>query len=90
MPRRSASTWSSSHLPVRLSDQVTLFGDSAFRRFRYEHGVYDLIYQRCRSAPCLTRFAEYSEEWFVLLAAHIGAAIFHHAIRKDGTLMRML
>lgn len=26
----------------------------------------------------------------LLLAAHIGAAIFHHAIRKDGTLMRML
>jgi cytochrome b561 len=26
----------------------------------------------------------------VLLAAHIGAAVFHHAIRKDGTLMRML
>jgi cytochrome b561 len=26
----------------------------------------------------------------VLLVAHIGAAIFHHAIRKDGTLMRML
>ncbi len=26
----------------------------------------------------------------VLLAAHIGAAIFHHAIRRDGTLMRML
>jgi cytochrome b561 len=25
-----------------------------------------------------------------LLAAHIGGAIFHHAIRKDGTLMRML
>lgn len=28
---------------------------------------------------------------FVLaLGAHIGAAVFHHAIRKDGTLMRML
>ena len=26
----------------------------------------------------------------VLLAAHIGGAIFHHAIRRDGTLMRML
>jgi cytochrome b561 len=26
----------------------------------------------------------------MLLAAHIGAAIFHHAIRRDGTLMRML
>ncbi|MBR0673674.1 cytochrome b [Neoroseomonas soli] len=26
----------------------------------------------------------------VLLAAHIGGAIFHNAIRKDGTLMRML
>lgn len=26
----------------------------------------------------------------VLLAAHIGAAVFHHAIRRDGTLMRML
>ncbi|MBW6399925.1 cytochrome b [Roseomonas sp. HJA6] len=26
----------------------------------------------------------------VLLIAHVGAAIFHHAIRKDGTLMRML
>lgn len=26
----------------------------------------------------------------VLLVAHVGAAIFHHAIRKDGTLMRML
>lgn len=26
----------------------------------------------------------------LLLAAHIGGAIFHHAIRKDGTLMRML
>lgn len=26
----------------------------------------------------------------VLLGAHIGAAIFHHAIRRDGTLMRML
>lgn len=26
----------------------------------------------------------------LLLAAHIGAAIFHHAIRRDGTLMRML
>lgn len=26
----------------------------------------------------------------VLLAAHIGAAIFHHAIRRDGTLMRVL
>ena len=26
----------------------------------------------------------------LLLAAHIGAAVFHHAIRKDGTLMRML
>jgi cytochrome b561 len=25
-----------------------------------------------------------------LLAAHIGAAVFHHAIRRDGTLMRML
>lgn len=28
--------------------------------------------------------------FLVLLVAHIGAAIFHHAIRKDGTLMRML
>jgi cytochrome b561 len=28
--------------------------------------------------------------FLILLAAHIGAAIFHHAIRKDGTLMRML
>jgi len=26
----------------------------------------------------------------VLLVVHIGAAIFHHAIRRDGTLMRML
>ncbi len=26
----------------------------------------------------------------VLLAAHIGGAVFHHAIRKDGTLLRML
>lgn len=26
----------------------------------------------------------------VLLAAHIGGAVFHHAIRRDGTLMRML
>lgn len=26
----------------------------------------------------------------LLLAAHISGAIFHHAIRKDGTLMRML
>ncbi len=26
----------------------------------------------------------------VLLAAHVGGAVFHHAIRKDGTLMRML
>ncbi|NKE45851.1 cytochrome b [Roseomonas frigidaquae] len=25
-----------------------------------------------------------------LLAAHIGGAIFHHAIRRDGTLLRML
>ncbi len=25
-----------------------------------------------------------------LLCAHIGAAVFHHAIRRDGTLMRML
>jgi cytochrome b561 len=25
-----------------------------------------------------------------LLAAHIGGAVFHHAIRKDGTLLRML
>lgn len=25
-----------------------------------------------------------------LLLAHVGGAIFHHAIRKDGTLMRML
>lgn len=25
-----------------------------------------------------------------LLAAHIGGAIFHHAIRRDGTLMRMI
>ncbi|MBR0656217.1 cytochrome b [Plastoroseomonas arctica] len=25
-----------------------------------------------------------------LLAAHIGAAVFHHAIRRDGTLLRML
>jgi cytochrome b561 len=28
--------------------------------------------------------------FLVLLIAHVGAAIFHHAIRKDGTLMRML
>ncbi len=28
--------------------------------------------------------------FLLLLVAHIGAAIFHHAIRKDGTLMRML
>lgn len=26
----------------------------------------------------------------VLIAAHVGAAIYHHAIRRDGTLMRML
>jgi cytochrome b561 len=26
----------------------------------------------------------------VLLAAHIGGAIYHHAIRRDGTLLRML
>jgi len=26
----------------------------------------------------------------VLLAAHVGGAIYHHAIRRDGTLMRML
>lgn len=26
----------------------------------------------------------------LLLATHIGAAIFHHAFRRDGTLMRML
>lgn len=26
----------------------------------------------------------------VLLVAHVGGAIFHHAIRRDGTLMRML
>ena len=26
----------------------------------------------------------------VVLAAHIGAAVFHHAIRRDGTLLRML
>ena len=26
----------------------------------------------------------------VLLVAHVGAAVFHHAIRKDGTLMRIL
>lgn len=26
----------------------------------------------------------------VLLAAHIGGAVYHHAIRKDGTLLRML
>jgi cytochrome b561 len=25
-----------------------------------------------------------------LLAAHVGGAVFHHAIRRDGTLMRML
>ena len=25
-----------------------------------------------------------------LLAAHIGGAIFHHAIRRDGTLLRMI
>jgi cytochrome b561 len=25
-----------------------------------------------------------------LLAAHIGGAVYHHAIRRDGTLMRML
>ena len=28
--------------------------------------------------------------FLVLLVAHVGAAVFHHAIRKDGTLMRML
>ncbi len=28
--------------------------------------------------------------FLVLLIAHIGAAIMHHAIRRDGTLMRML
>ncbi|MBR0684232.1 cytochrome b [Roseomonas eburnea] len=28
--------------------------------------------------------------FLVLLVAHVGGAIFHHAIRKDGTLMRML
>ncbi|WP_137180070.1 cytochrome b [Roseomonas sp. AR75] len=26
----------------------------------------------------------------VLIAAHIGGAIYHHALRKDGTLLRML
>lgn len=26
----------------------------------------------------------------VLIAAHVGGAIYHHAIRRDGTLMRML
>lgn len=26
----------------------------------------------------------------VLLVAHIGGAVFHHAIRRDGTLMRMI
>ncbi len=26
----------------------------------------------------------------VLLLAHVGGAVFHHAIRRDGTLMRML
>lgn len=26
----------------------------------------------------------------VLLAAHIGGAVYHHALRRDGTLMRML
>jgi cytochrome b561 len=26
----------------------------------------------------------------VLLAAHVGGAIYHHSIRRDGTLMRML
>jgi cytochrome b561 len=25
-----------------------------------------------------------------LLAAHVGGAVYHHAIRRDGTLMRML
>jgi len=28
--------------------------------------------------------------FLVLLVAHVGAAVFHHAIRGDGTLMRML
>jgi len=28
--------------------------------------------------------------FLVLLIAHIGAAVFHHAIRRDGTLMRIL
>ena len=30
--------------------------------------------------------------WLIalLLAAHIGGAVFHHAIRRDGTLMRMI
>lgn len=28
--------------------------------------------------------------FLLLLVAHIGAAVFHHAIRKDGTLMRMI
>ena len=36
-----------------------------------------------RGGPSLQLFV-------ALLAAHIGGAIFHHAIRKDGTLMRML
>ncbi|MFM7611998.1 MAG: cytochrome b/b6 domain-containing protein [Alphaproteobacteria bacterium] len=26
----------------------------------------------------------------VLIALHIGGALFHHAIRRDGTLMRMI
>ncbi len=68
-----ARSWSSAHPPVRFSDQVILFADSAFRRLRYEHGLYDLIYQRCRSAPCLARFAEYSDEWFVLLATRVAS-----------------
>jgi cytochrome b561 len=26
----------------------------------------------------------------VLIALHIGGALFHHAVRRDGTLMRMI
>jgi cytochrome b561 len=26
----------------------------------------------------------------VLIALHVGGALFHHAVRRDGTLMRMI
>ncbi len=68
-----ASSWSSARPPVHLSNHVISWGDSALRRFRYDRSLYNLIYQRCRSAPCLTRFAEYSDEWLVLLAAHVAS-----------------